>query len=259
MESSMNWPDDVRRRVDEYLDCVERALVSRLVPRSDRRSIVDEIETQIETLVSRRRDEGAELNVVLIEEILQRMDPAESYGEGPESTVGAEGSPSGVYQGQAASTRNGHAEVIRPQVPRLDPVVIAAILLLGFVVLTLFTGAERLIVFTGLPAAVVATGLAIWSIYRIRHSDGWLHGLGLAFGAACILPVLMIQSFLWLFAETPLALVLMVTLFLAVNVYVHYRIIAAIWRRVSDGYQPRPMPPGATTAPRFDQGISASF
>ncbi|MFO0915147.1 MAG: hypothetical protein U0795_19455 [Pirellulales bacterium] len=255
----MNWPDDVRSRVDDYLDRVERALASRLVPRSDRRSIVDEIETQIETLVSRRTDEGAKLNVVLIEEILQRMDPAESYGEGPERTADAEGSPSGDFHAQTAHAKPTQAEVIRPQVPRRDPVAIAALLLWGFVVLTLMTGAERLIVFCGMPAALVATGLAIWSIYRIRNSDGWLHGLGWAFGAACILPVLMIQWFLWLFAETPLALVLMVTVFLAVNIYVHYRVISAIWRRVSEGYQPRPMPPGATTAPRFGQGISASF
>ena len=44
-QAAPELPSDVRQRIDEYLDAVERVLIRGNVTRTERRSIVDEVES----------------------------------------------------------------------------------------------------------------------------------------------------------------------------------------------------------------------
>ena len=71
------WPVDVRRRLDRYLDAVEQALARSDMPREERRCVVDEIESQARDMLL-SRTAGAPAPAAL-ESVLTEMDPPEAY------------------------------------------------------------------------------------------------------------------------------------------------------------------------------------
>jgi hypothetical protein len=234
MDSSATWPDDARRRVDEFLDRVERALMSRPISRTERANIVSELATQIDTLVARQVANGVAVTDEVVKDVIESMDPPETYSDSAEPAV---------------SVAPLDARSIQPRLVRRDPVALCAFSLLVYAPLAaLLTRGDALFVRSAILAALLACGLGIWSTLRILRSDGWLHGLPLAFAALCGLPVAISQALLFAIANTEVGLALAAALLLVLNVYAHYWVIHYCWRRLSSRYEPRPRPVNGTSA-----------
>lgn len=77
--SGMPLPDPLRRRLDTHLDAIDRALAGASVPLSDRRSVTDEVETQVRQTLA-ERGEG-EPTAADLEAVLAELDPPEAYAE----------------------------------------------------------------------------------------------------------------------------------------------------------------------------------
>ena len=75
--------------------------------------------------------------------------------------------------------------------------------------------------------------------------------------AACGLPVLVVHILLALIAETDVAIFLAVLVLLALDIAVHYLVIRHFWRRVSEGYNPRPMHSAAPVIAEVSNGVAA--
>ncbi|HJN42867.1 MAG: hypothetical protein QGI10_00680 [Vicinamibacterales bacterium] len=71
-----------RRRLDAYLDEIEQRLAGQGMERSERRSVVDDIEAQA-TEVLRARTSNPGLDTV--EQVLATLDAPDAYGPGAES------------------------------------------------------------------------------------------------------------------------------------------------------------------------------
>jgi hypothetical protein len=80
---------ELRKLIDARLDAVDRVLVSAELAWSERRNIIDEVETQVFELLARRTSTPAAADVLAV---LESLDPPESYR--PEtSSAGAGVSP----------------------------------------------------------------------------------------------------------------------------------------------------------------------
>ena len=192
-------PSEVRKRIDDYLDRVERVLVRSDVSRAERRSIVDELETQIyEMLASRSAEDPSSA----ITEILAGLDPPEAYS--PEPPPAATSVPARSFGTSRFSPREvwGHWRQwwsVQPETQRLSPPALLAAVWSGTAILFLaVTFAFHrppalllgLLFLVGLTAPIGVTVLGFLGVRRIRRPGSTEYGLPLALIETFFFPIL---------------------------------------------------------------------
>ena len=91
--------DQVRKRIDEHLDAIDRILTDSGMTRSERRNITDDVESQILDMLGARS--GDDPTLAELEAILAELDPPEAYAQN------APGAPLASTSGiQAIATSN---------------------------------------------------------------------------------------------------------------------------------------------------------
>lgn len=80
-----NFPPDVRQRIDEHLEAIETALRSRDVPISERRNVIDDVESQIIDMLAGAA--GDRPTVADVDSVLSQLDPPSAYAEQPLSDL----------------------------------------------------------------------------------------------------------------------------------------------------------------------------
>lgn len=70
--------EQVRKRIDEHLDAIDRILTDSGMTRSERRNITDDVESQILDMLGARS--GDDPTLPDVEAILAELDPPEAYG-----------------------------------------------------------------------------------------------------------------------------------------------------------------------------------
>ena len=213
-------PDDVRRRIDDHLDAIEGVLLRGNVSRTERRSIVDEVETQIYDMLAARPEQEA---ATAITAILAELDPPSAYA--PEETASA--APARPEAGLGACGRSetpsaAESDRFRPFRERLlignlrrqwrdwwspssperrvsPPAVVAAIwsgLALFLAMMCAAAGRPPeplvgLMLSVGCSATVGVTMLGFLAVRRIRRSEGREYGLPLALVEAFLFPMVL--------------------------------------------------------------------
>ncbi|MFO0905090.1 MAG: hypothetical protein U0939_18940 [Pirellulales bacterium] len=188
--------DDCRFLVDQKLDSVDRVLLLAGVPRPTRRLILEELETTTLALIAEQAGERAPQPEQVLA-VLAQLDAPEFYA--PEA-----------YRAKARSAAQGKTP--RPKIRR-PQVAVSAIVSMGlafFNIPLLFAGGylgfmalsegetEVLLyaAFVLVPCflmTLASGGLGIWSILKIRKSDGWLYGIGCAIPGVAVIPLLFLQ------------------------------------------------------------------
>jgi hypothetical protein len=192
-------PADVRRRIDGHLDAIEQVLFASGMLRGERRTIVDEVETQIhEMLAARPGQEPAEA----VAAILSQLDPPSAYA--PESAAAPTNATKLPQAGPASIrktlwTRWQSWWSPPSDAPRISrPALVAAAWagLAAFLFLAAF--AERgpglflaLFFAVGLTAPIGVTALGFWAVRRIRRSGGRETGLPLALVETFFFPIVL--------------------------------------------------------------------
>lgn len=78
--NALEWTEESRASINDYLDAVERVLLDQKVSRSERTLILGELESQIHSMVIAKSDAGASVSLSLVSSILETLDSPESYG-----------------------------------------------------------------------------------------------------------------------------------------------------------------------------------
>lgn len=78
--NALEWAEESRASINDYLDAVERVLLDQKVSRSERTLILGELESQIHSMVVAKTDPGASVSLSLVSSILETLDSPESYG-----------------------------------------------------------------------------------------------------------------------------------------------------------------------------------
>ncbi|HEX7447569.1 MAG TPA: hypothetical protein VF306_08490 [Pirellulales bacterium] len=204
-------PDDARRRIDDHLDAIERVLLRGNVTRSERRSIVDEVETQIyEMLAARPEQEPA----AAVAAILTELDPPAAYA--PDEAAGAADTASAQTPPTAESERFRSfrerlllSELRRQwrrwwspsaQARRVSPPAVVAAVWAGFALFLAMLAAASgrppeplvgLMLLVGCSGCVGVTLLGFIALRRIRRSEGREYGLPLALIEAFLFPAIL--------------------------------------------------------------------
>jgi hypothetical protein len=196
METMELLTDDCRFLVDQKLDSVDRVLLLAGVPRTKRRAILEQLETTTLALVAEEAGERPPQPDDVLQ-VLARLDPPEAYA--PDA-----------YRAKArtaAQVKAPRPKVRRPQVA-ISAIVsmclaffnIPLLLASGYIGFAAMDGAEaEALLYAGLALVpcflmtLASGGLGIWSIYRIRRSDGWLFGIGCAIPGIAVIPLLFMQ------------------------------------------------------------------
>ena len=76
---------EIQKRLDRYLDAVERALTRVHVPRSERRYVVDDVESQVRDML--KAHTGGSPTLDELESVIGQMDPPQAYAEAAETAV----------------------------------------------------------------------------------------------------------------------------------------------------------------------------
>ena len=198
MDEQGALPDDVRAQIDAHLDAIERVLSARGMSRSQRRGILDDVQTQIVEMLHRRCPQGA--TMADARAVLAELDPPESYAQDRDSPDQAiPGGPLGVA----------------PRTPRVA--VIAAFWALAFPIFffwwfscysvvpagqhppepqLLLKLCMIAVLASGLTAPVGTTALGLLALSRIRRSRGRLCGRALALADALLYPLLALDGLL---------------------------------------------------------------
>jgi len=207
----MKLTPHVQSRVDQYLDAVDRVLGSAGKPRTERRNITDDVETQILDMLAARA--GAEPTVAEVEAVLSQLDPPEAYAQEAAAQPPTEPPP--------AARPARPCPPVRPRLSRAAligallalPVLPLLVLLIRGPLVLLWTCFRRgtlgggwpfvSLSLAGLTALFgttmmlgIVTMLGIVAISQIRHSAGRLYGLGLALFDALLFPVLLLDVML---------------------------------------------------------------
>lgn len=200
---------EIRRKIDAYLDAIDRALAAAGQNRTERRNITDDVETQIgEMLVKRAGDSPT---VADVEAVLAELDPPEAYATSDaapsDETTPPPPSPSPVVP--AAPPRFSrtaivgaawapffliaipgfcltHVQVVvEPASPPSGPswVAIVAMVILGAL---------------GTTSPFGTTILGLISISQIRQSAGRFYGMALALFDALFYPLLALDVLIYL-------------------------------------------------------------
>jgi hypothetical protein len=199
MSLAPELPNDVRQRVDDYLDAIERVLIQGGVTRTERRSIVDEVESQIHEMLAARTDQEAG---AALTEILSKLDAPEAYAPDAATTAKPESAPTAAAP--LASPRalwQGWRSWWSPsESPRLSPPALVAAGWAGAVVIllmavmafrwppALLVGLLALFAFT---APVGVTVLGFMAVRRIRRPGSKEYGLLLALIETFFFPILL--------------------------------------------------------------------
>jgi hypothetical protein len=85
MDSNLSLSSEMTTAINIFVDRIEAILIRDAVPRSERTTICDEVESQILTMVAQRIESGSELSLELVKSIVDSMDQPESYS----TSVGA--------------------------------------------------------------------------------------------------------------------------------------------------------------------------
>lgn len=208
MELNEPYPIEVTQSINAFLDRIEQVLLNRGTPRAERMSICVEVETQIHTLIERKVEAGAELNLDLVTGIIESMDPPESYAASSEPV--AQSDPllqSEPLPSKSKSTKRNRVfdyvrtHLNRPQrtSPELDWVAICGLATTCLGLLLIAVGMSgrieesAVLGFLILFAGVTASGISFW---RIRHSNGMLKGQKIASIGMLMLPLVIINLIL---------------------------------------------------------------
>ncbi|HUP82511.1 MAG TPA: hypothetical protein VM260_28415 [Pirellula sp.] len=101
------YPTNVTPRINDFLDRIEGVLLDRDTPRAERTSICAEVESQIHTMIERKMEAGAELNLELIAGIIESMDPPESYAPTLESQTIKNGDSNAIVTSPTTNLPHG--------------------------------------------------------------------------------------------------------------------------------------------------------
>lgn len=236
---------EARRPIDEFLDSIERVLLANGTNRLERQAILQELESQILTLIERRREEGNLLDEGMIASILGGMDPASSYRQTDPSdpaseSVGVESStqPPGP---ESKPQFSQWPRSVFSRVPNFfesaevgwDPLAwfSAGVATLGLLSLGAGRGEGALF---GALAFLVSSATGAFSMYRILHSSGRLHGLSAAAFGSFAGPLVLLWAFLVVSR-------LWIPVCIASVLYFHYTLGMRLWRRLVRNYDPVPM------------------
>jgi hypothetical protein len=199
---SNTLPPEVRTRVDGHLDAVESQLRAAGADRTQRRGIVDDLETQILDMLAAQKKES--LGLADVDAVLARLDPPSAYSD--KQTWPAEPHPA------ALASKSGEPrlcrEVVRGAWCMVASVVGLSVLALSSTATTVHHGAPlpppsfwhqvllgsllTVAAVAGIVGWIMATGLGWVAVERIRGSNGRLYGTGLAVIEALLLPLLII-------------------------------------------------------------------
>jgi hypothetical protein len=198
-QAAPELPNDVRQRIDDYLDAVERVLIRGNVTRVERRSIVDEVESQIHEMLATRTDQEP---AVALAEVLSKLEPPEAYAPDSGAAPKADSAPAAVaYVPSPRVVWRRWREWWSPsESPRFSPPALVAACWAGAAVF-LFLAALSLrwppalllltLTLVGLPAPVGVTVLGFLAVRRIRRPGSKEHGLPLALIETFFFPILL--------------------------------------------------------------------
>ncbi len=240
MEINEPYPIEISQCINRFLDRIERVLLTRGTSRAERTSICAEVESQIHTMIERKLEVGAELNLDLVNGIIESMDPPESYAPPIEPVLQSEPvlhaeSISAASKEPVEKAMLGYVRKIldRPKrtTPGLDWVAICGLVATFLGVLFVFFGMNgrhegtTIIGFLLIFAGVAASGISFW---RIRHSNGLLTGQRIASVGLLMLPLLLVNGILSmvLFAS-PLGRILGALVLAVALLYANYRVVKA--------------------------------
>jgi hypothetical protein len=199
---SNTLPPEVRARVDGHLDAVESQLRTAGADRTQRRGIVDDLETQIlDMLAAQKKEPPSSADV---DAVLARLDPPSAYSD--KQTWPAEPHPA------PAAARGGEPRLCREAVQGAWCLVASVfgliVLLLNFTTGRAHFGALRppepfwyqaltwgLLVVAAVAAVagpILSTGLGWVAVERIRGSNGRIYGTALAAIEALLFPLVVI-------------------------------------------------------------------
>lgn len=198
-QATPNLPNDVQKRIDDHLDRVERVLLRGDVSRTERRSIVDEVENQIYEMLAARSEQDP---AAAISEILASLDPPDAYAPDDKTAAASTPEPSVVMpplRPRRLWRRWRHWWSVQPDVRRPSPPALLAAAWSGSAVfLGMATLAFRwppaplvaLLLLVGLTAPVGVTVLGFMAVRRIRRAGSQEFGLPLALIETFFFPIL---------------------------------------------------------------------
>ncbi len=240
MDTNEPYPIEVMQCINRFLDRIEQVLLTQGTSRAERTSICAEVESQIHTMIERKLEAGAQLNLELVNGIIESMDPPESYAPSAEPAMQSE--PVLQAESISAATKESAEKVLlgyvrkiwdRPKrtKPQFDWVAICGpvVTLLG--ILLVFAGMRgrhdgtTLIGFLMIFAGVAGSGISFW---RIRNSNGLLTGQAIASAGMLMLPLLLVNGILSVFLfASPFGRFLGAIVLAAALLYVNYRMVTA--------------------------------
>jgi len=191
---------EARKRIDAYLDAIDRVLAGAGMSRSERRNVTDDVETQIQEMLA-ARGSAQPPAIADVEAVLSQLDPPEAYAS-PERTV-TDAMP-------AADATPPCGALVHPRLSRTA--MVGALWAPFFFVAWVSIRMARSVVVApgeappgptlwqylaliavgglGLTAPFGTTALGIAAISQIRNSGGRLYGLALAVFDALLYPLL---------------------------------------------------------------------
>ncbi len=197
-QATPNLPDEVRQRIDDHLDRIERVLIRGDVSRIERRSIVDEVETQIYEMLAARAGEDP---AVAVSQVLAGLDGPEAYARDAGPAAAVESTPQESTPSLRSPTWWERAREwwsVRPEVRRLSPpALVAACWVVTAILLALAALSFRWppvlllapLFLVGLTAPVGVTVLGFLAVRRIRRGSNE-SGLPLALLETFFFPIL---------------------------------------------------------------------
>ena len=185
----------VQRCIDDHLDLIDEMLRGSGMSRSERQSILDDVQTQVLDMLAERAE--GEPTVEEVRAVIAELDPPESYAT--EGEVGGE-RPAHTPR-PATSSRFSKLAIIGAfwgSLPFVFAILLALVAYLnpgdrsspaGVVIL------QVLLLPLGPVALTAPFGTTIlgWiAVAQIRYSAGRLHGLGLALANSLVYPILLL-------------------------------------------------------------------
>ena len=266
METNEPYPIEITQIINAFLDRIEQVLLIRGTTRTERTSICAEVESQIHTMIERKIEAGAELNLELITGIIESMDPPESYAQslGGESVVHTEplASSTKSFKTSPLFELVGRLrERFHRTTPGVDWVAFGGLAATCIGLLLMLAGAgggragEGVVAFGFLSifAGVSACGISFW---RIRHSNGFLTGQRVASVGMLMLPLLLINSILCviLFAS-PFGRFLGAVAMATALVYANYRFVQYALSWLASYTAAAPLAQPVKPEPKTDSGV----
>jgi hypothetical protein len=199
-QAAPNLPNEVPKRIDDYLDAIERVLIRGNVSRAERRSIVDEVESQIHEMLATRVEQDP---IAAIGEVLSQLDTPEAYASEATATVTDRPQPAPLISlptPPALWRRVKSWWSAAPGSPRVSPPALVAAYWLGAVVVLLMATFTfrwppaplvALLALLGLTAPVGVTVLGFLAVRRIRRVGDNEYGLPLALVETFLFPVVL--------------------------------------------------------------------